>query len=630
MIRNVVVGCGLLGLTLLLSETALGHGGRYRGPGPSVPPPGLGGPGTAGPAGPQTGGPVGGPATSRGGRGRTGLRKAAGPDYTSWATWWEFNKHPYLNLRNRLASRQAVTGLGRNGSAGEPVEGGSFSARPTFNELKDRMLPVLRQLLKEDDPDIVDSAVLALARVTPADQADLVTEDLKGALKHRHRSVQQAAILGLGILGQREMVPLLLEILNDTADGRKLLRIKQEIPDIHRALAAVALGYLSDPRAISELQEIVKRTPDSRIDLKAGAILALGLFREGQFEIVPFLLDRLGDRRLSELIKAQIPVALARLGEAAQPVLPRLLKLVESKKTRNLVRESCILALGQLAAPEDLEVVKALTRLARKGNDQASANFAFIALGEIGARAAGDAARHGEMLNGLTRFLLRNLTRPRKQSQVAWAATACALLGRGYAPDSKQRAQITSKLARSWKETRNPTQRGALAISLGLVEASSMGAELLAVLKDSGDRGLNGYLAEALGLMRYEPAAQDLLAILKNDNDANYRMQLATGLGLMGDLEVSELLVKELARARTLWVTSAVATALGNVGDRTAVAPLLELVQKERRPGLVRAFGAVALGLIGEKTPLPWNARVSVGANYMAAFFTQSEIMDIL
>ena len=631
-IRQVLGGVGFLGLTLLLGEVAFGHGGMYRGPGPSTPPPpGQRGPGTGGPGGPRTGPPAGGAATTiGGGRVRTGQRRAAGTDFTSWSTWWEFNKHPYLNLRARLASRFSVTGLGRSGVAGETKEGQPISARPTFDELKEQMLPVLRELLKADDPDIVDSAVLALARVTPAEHADLVLKDLTGALAHRERSVQQAAILGLGILGQRASVPLLLEILNDSVGGRKLLQIRQEVDDVQRALAAVALGYLSDPRAIPPLREIVERTPDSRLDFKAGAVLALGLFREGQVEVVPFLLEQLHDRRLSDLVKAQIPVALARLDEAARPVLPQLLKLVESQKTANLVRESCIVALGKLAAPEDLDVIKSLTRMAQRGTDQASVNFAFIALGEIGARAAADDGRHGEMRNDLTRFLLRNLTRPRKQSQLVWAATACALLGRSYAPESEERALIASKLAEAWKETRNPAQRGALAISLGLIEADFMGGELLEALKDSGDRDLNGYVAEALGLMRHEAAAHDLLSILKTDNDPQYRVRVATGLGLMGDLEVSGLLVTELTRARTLFSTSAVAKALGNVGDRTAIAPLLELVQTERRPGLARAFGAVALGLIGEKTPLPWNSRVSVGANYLAAFFMQSEIMDIL
>ncbi|MFH0946651.1 MAG: HEAT repeat domain-containing protein, partial [Planctomycetota bacterium] len=430
--------------------------------------------------------------------------------------------------------------------------------------------------------------------------------------------------------GERQAVPLLLEILANSEDGRRLLRSNQDIHDVHRALAAAALGTLSDPQAIPALLQIVGETPDSSVELKAGAILALGLFQEGQFEIVPFLLELLADRRLSELMQAQIPVALSRMGDAARPVLPHLLKMAESRKTRNLVRESCIIALGKLAAPEDMEIVKALTRLAEKSNDEASSNFAFVALGEIGCRAALDMERHGEMLDGLTRFLLRSLTRPQRKSQTAWAATGCALLGRGYEPTSDARQLIISKLARTWQETRSPTEQGALTICLGLVEARAMGDELLEALKESGDRSQKGYLAESLGLMRHEAAAEELLDALRNDNDPIYRAQVATGLGLMGNLEVSGLLVKELSRARTLFDTSAVAKALGSVGDRTAIEPLLELVQARSRPGLARAFGAVALGLIGEKTPLPWNSRVSVGANYMAAFYTQTEIMDIL
>ncbi|MFH0945192.1 MAG: HEAT repeat domain-containing protein, partial [Planctomycetota bacterium] len=209
--RTLLFGFGILGFCSALLSEAGAHGGLYRGPGPTIPPPFA--PGTGSPGGPTTPGhsgtPVSGPATSGGGVARTVARKRVGKDYTGWATWWEMNKHPYLNLRARLGSRFSVTGLGRDGLGENRFDDSATSVRPDFEELKTRMLPVLRKLLKEDDPDIVDSAVLALARVTPSAQADLVIEDLKGALQHTDRSVQQAAILGLGVLGERQAVPLL-------------------------------------------------------------------------------------------------------------------------------------------------------------------------------------------------------------------------------------------------------------------------------------------------------------------------------------------------------------------------------------------------------------------------------------
>ncbi|MBI4879322.1 MAG: HEAT repeat domain-containing protein [Planctomycetes bacterium] len=628
--KSILAGAAVLGAVLALAGDLEAHGGMYRGPGPSIGPPGTGGgPVTPGGGGPTTPGGGGGPATGAGGGAFTGGRRAVGPDYSGWETWWNFNKHAYLNLRARLGSRYSITGLGRDGVAAEILPAGE-SPRPSFSELEQEVLPVLRALLSEDDPDIVDSAVLALARVTPASRASLVFDDIVGALQHPERSVKQAAILGLGVLGHGLAVPLLIEILQDSREGRRLLRLTQEVDEIQRAMAAVALGYLSDARALPALQDAFARSTDAKVDLKASCILALGLYQEARFEILPFLLEELENTRSADVIRAQIPIAIARHGEAARPALPLLLRTAQSRKTPAFVRQSCVVALGRLAVPEDAEVIEALRECAEKTDDQVTWHFAFIALGEIGARAAADPARHAQVLDEVGKFLLRHLVRPRNTSQLPWSATACALVGRSCAEGSEARKLFADKLGDVWSETRNPSQRAALAIALGLLEARSMGPALLAELSDSGDLGVKGALAEALGLMGFEQGAPELKRLLAEVNDADYRVQLATGLGLLGDLEVSGLLVKELESARTLWVTSSVAKALGNVGDRSALPPLLDLLKKKRRPGLARAFGAVALGLIGEKLALPWNARVTVGSNYIAAYHTQSEIMDIL
>ena len=613
----------------LLAGTALGHGGMYTGPTPSLPPyvPGAG-PGTPMPAGPPTGGPPGGgPATGPGGATFAGKKRAA-PSYNDWPTWWRLNKQPYLNLRARLGSLGSVTGVGRDGVTAAPEA--ARSPRPGFDELKGGALAVLRRLLNEDDPDIVDSAVLAMARMTPADQAALVLDDITRTLAHDERTVKQSAILALGVLGSPDAAPVLLEILGDTGDGRRALGVKQEIDEVFRAFAAISLGYLSEPAAIDPIRAQADRAPDSDLDLRAGSILALGLYSSDQYDIVAHLRAGLKDKRMPEVVQAQIPIAIARLGDASRPLVSELLKLAKARKTRNLVRQSCVVALGRLAAPEDLEVVEALLDIARTESDEPSRNFALIALGEIGARAAAAPNRNEELVGAITRVTLGDVVRPKKRSNLPWAATASALVARALPKDDAQRETIASRLFAAWKKTRNPDERAALAISLGLIESHAHGDLLLRELKGSKNRDQNGYLAEALGLMRFDDARPALKELLADENDVEYRVQLSTGLGLMGDVEVSRLLAEEMSEAKTLSDISAIAKAIGNVGDRTALSPLLKLAQDRRRPGLARGFACVAIGLVGEKTPLPWNTRVNVGANYLAAFYTQSEIMAIL
>ena len=49
---------------------------------------------------------------------------------------------------------------------------------------------------------------------------------------------------------------------------------------------------------------------------------------------------------------------------------------------------------------------------------------------------------------------------------------------------------------------------------------------------------------------------------------------------------------------------------------------------------LSRAFAAVALGIVGDKEPLPWNAKVATGLNYRANVETltgsATGILDLL
>jgi len=71
-------------------------------------------------------------------------------------------------------------------------------------------------------------------------------------------------------------------------------------------------------------------------------------------------------------------------------------------------------------------------------------------------------------------------------------------------------------------------------------------------------------------------------------------------------------------------------SALGQVGDTRAIEPLRALLENTKNKDLARAFAVVALGIIGEKTPLPWNAQISANCNYGASTVALFEVLDIL
>ena len=656
--KTPIIAASVVGSLLFLATSdVFGHGGSYRGPGDTVPPgegagpgtggPGTGGPTTPGPGGPSTPGPGGGPVppgggvggpggsggASRGpttGGGRGGKKNAGGEGYEQWQFWWENNKDRYLDLRARLGSNVVqsgstgfLTGMGRKESA-------STSKRPTAEEVNQNIIPVLKALMGEDDADIVDSAVLALGRMVRSDSAGLVLEDIKGALRNGNPTVKQSAVLSLGVLGSKEAIPVLIQIMNDTQEGRSLLDERSKIQDLQRAFAAISLGFIGAQETIEALTKVITSEKNSEIDLRSSAILALGLFKEGREEIVQFLVGQLKDKSMDRTTRAQIPISLGRLGEVAEPALPELLKEARGKKTDIRMQESCIIALGQLSKPEDKEVIDALYEIIEEGKQPQGRHFSFIALSQIGGLAAKDPETHAALLAKLNKFLLTELTKPKKKTHSPWAAMALALLGREYADTAEDRLTMINKIQEGFDSSNNPSYKAGMAVALGLLNATSSGKSIYDALLDTHDSNLRGYLAVSLGMMRHTDALETLRRLVLENKDPKMRLQVATALGLMGDVDAVPLLVDALKSAKTLGVISSMAKALGLIGDKNALPGLYELATDSKAPGLARAFSCVAIGLIGEKTDLPWNTPLSEHTNYRTVVPSLYEILDIL
>lgn len=643
------------GFLLLLPCADLdAHGGVYRGPGDVVPPTAGGDPGTPGPGNPVTPGP-GRPSTPGGGRGPVtpgggpsapggssagprgpmtpgaGGRKARqGEGYEQWSFWWEYNKDAYLNLRESLGSQGAVSGsIGFLSGQGRK-DTTALGRRPGAAEVNDDIVPILKSCLGERDADIVDSAVLALGRIVRPDTAALVRGDIESTLKNDNLTVKQAAILGLGVLGSRESLPTLIEIMNDSATGRALIGERGAIQDQQRAFAAVALGQIGDPYAIDSLKAIISQEKSSAVNLRSAAITALGLFHEQTVDIVPFLLDLLNDPKMERATRAQIPVALGRLG--ADSAIPGLLAILRSRASQDIrLEESCVIGLGLLAGPDDAEVIGTLSGIVANSDNEQARHFSFIALAQICSRAASDHVRYAEFLDGLVnKFFLRELTRSKKQSHAPWAGLSLGLVGRSLPAASHLRETIADKLLEAFQGTNNPSYKSAHAIGLGLLGASNSGKIIAAEMNDAKDTGLKGYLAVSLGMLRHTAALPDLRTLVLDNRDPTLRLQVATALGLMGDVQALPILLGAMKDAKTLGVIASVAKAIGLIGDRSAIEPLRALITDAGASGQARGFGCVALGLIAETDALPWNATLTANANYRIPLATLYEIADIL
>jgi len=632
---------------VLLPATGLAHGGQYKGPsdaggsssaggGNSAPPTNPGGAAAPGPGAPASGGAVTAGATGGAktrGESQRGATTGAGQldvstSYEIWEFWWENNKDQYLALKSRVVkstnssgSSGALTGRGRQTDA-------RSTKRPSLELINAEVLPTLLNLVTTSDKrDIIDSAVLAMSRAAQSDSDDLVNNTAIPLLAHKELSVQTAAALALGIMGSAKALPTVTALMTNSAEGRKLVG-GGDVPQLVRAFGALSVGLIDDPSSVKSLVDIIENTKDSERDIKVAAIVALGLANgSSKGDAYQYLIKKLGDEKLDSIIASYIPTSLGKLGDVE--AVPELLKVFVSKDTDVFVRQSAAIGLGQLASLRQAEVVKALKDYIAEGRDQQTRHFCFISLAQVGRRAAtenldGVEATHQELI----KLFGDEIKKPSNAAHRSWAALAAAIYTQKY---TEGQPQMVDRLRDAWEKENDLSYKSAFGLALGLLHVEDMGKKLFDEFQSTKEPVHKGYTAVALGFLTFTDAADALRQQCQIKSvTPTYRLQVATGLGLMGDAQAVSTLVETLQTAETLGVSSAVAKALGLIGDTQAVAPLKDIALDATKQDIVRAFACVALGIVCEKTDLPWNARISSNNNYRAKVPAIDEILDIL
>jgi HEAT repeat protein len=519
--------------------------------------------------------------------------------------------------------------------------GFNAAARPTPLEVRRDIVPALLDGLSESHPDVADSAALALGRSIRAEDADpKLLAALKDALGHKEKSAREAATLALGVLGAADSVDTLKGILKDSKEARQLTNHPEGVEPLVRAFAAASLGLLHAQAAVPDLKDAVNDSKTPNLGVKGMAVLALGMMRENQEDIVSFLLGLMQDRSLNNLVRAQAPIALGRLhrlNDAGSPavrqvLVSKIVPLFNDDKTDNDLRRSLAICIGMVATTEDTDAaaVEALIGAVANAKDDQTRHYSIMALAEIGARDT-EPAKHPDTHAKLKEFFLRELTSPKRITHQPFGALGLAIYARNPRLPPELRQGVSQKLQKAFNETTNPSYEGAMAIGLGLLDAKAAADDLWKKYADSNDQSLKGHIAVALGLMRDNARAPALREeIQKKDLEPKYRLQLARALGLMSDVEALPVLVNYLRNAETLAEISTAAQAVGLIGDKSVVPALIALAKDESQPPMSRAFAEVALGILAEKTPLPWYIVFSVDANYRAKVDALSEILDLL
>jgi hypothetical protein len=108
------------------------------------------------------------------------------------------------------------------------------------------------------------------------------------------------------------------------------------------------------------------------------------------------------------------------------------------------------------------------------------------------------------------------------------------------------------------------------------------------------------------------------------------RIDVARSLAMVGDVTFEDQLIALLRQSGDTPSAIAYSKALGLIGSDKGAQALTALSQDRSAPTLQRAFAVVSLGLLAEKTALPWNVPYLVDSNYTVPLRAMEEIADIL
>ena len=583
-------------IALSFAPAATGHGGQYQRP--------------RVPLGPVTGVDPSdaakwtGPAFPTTIPSRSTRRAAAETEGTGWRLWWRANAPTLLQKR-----------FGVDAEGSSTLRGRARDAATDWPPVRD----ALDRALLDPQIDVVDSAILAWGRCSSPESADVAFKKVWPYVGHPVESIRRSAVISLGLTGSDRAIPVLVSLLSQTS----------KTDPITNGIAAISLGYLSAGAAIPALTRTVEENP--AVETAASAVVGLGLYRSHRREIVPFLVDKLSDVKLPREVRAQVPIALARLGDASSPAIPALVEQLRLT-TEPAFRRSLAIALGQLASPEDVDVVRRLEHVADRIRDGHSRGLALLALAQIATRADG-VTLTGDATVMARAHVMRRLTSPLHRADIGYSCLAAALAFQPVATDDKERVTVVERVGRHFRDRRTDAvttaARGAAAIALALLGQHELAPEIRARAETAEDAKLKGDLITALGLLRDRGSLTMLRSVIEKDVDPATRERAIEAAGLISREIATSLLVRLADRTLRPSDRLLATQGLARIGGRAALPHLVRLANDVESEALPRAFAVVALGRMLERTRPPWNERLAANGNFAVDVRAIRELLDL-
>lgn len=355
--------------------------------------------------------------------------------------------------------------------------------------------------------------------------------------------------------------------------------------------------------------------------LQNGVALAAGISRQPSMgPALRDLLERKAD--LNDITRGYLALSLGTSGGVEQR--EALVRLLRHKNVH--VRRSAALGLGALLeGTRDADAIGPLAKSLTRENDVTARNFVMLALGRLGwtgfrslYQKLGDFDRGVLVTSGVA-------TAPRV-SLGGLSEQPFAALSVGMSRDGNAWRITVDRMAKE----RNHSTRSALAVALGLYGDRRAGKVLLHTLRDKKNPELKGYVLLALGMIGEERAISAIHQVLKEEIDIELLPQAARAARLLADSASIQVLLDRLESESSPGARRAVLFSLGILGDRATLEPLVAVLGNRSLPDGVRAYAAIALGMLADPQPVRRWARVHEHLNYTAEPTLFHELLSTL
>ena len=557
----------LLVLLLWPTTEAIGHGGQFRPPGgsPRAPtPPGL-------PAQPTA------PA-------ETGKVKH------TWTVWWGYTQFQYLDYRRLQRERRG------------PVTGseGKQDADKWRDELRLRLVPLLRKAIHDKDREVRTGAAVALGKL----QVREAIPDLERMLnKDKLQEAREAALVGL--MHMRE--PQLRETFEKEVRKKSgKLRV--------RGFALFGIGRLGDDRSIAYLQSFFDRK-----DKKAKRILPSSSGEKRYFRVAclaamlmserkdfgDFFLGVANDSRFHEQVRAYAVTALGKI--EARDKLKELIAFLKDPDEHEQIRRSAAVALGKLGKRTDATVVEELRRTMMGAKDAVLRHFSIIGLGRIGGANASQALR-------------KRLKRVRGEDR------EFVLIGLGLTRD----ARAAPLLVKALHEERHARRKAAAALALGLLGDRKQAAVINKEYGRAKDWLLLQTCSLSLGMLNYKPAAGRLKDVLIKKKQPALRTAAALAYALIRQHAAVPLFLEILRGSNSVITMTAMVRVMSYLSSPNAAKPLERLYADKKVQRQVRAYALVSLGTLADRADFPLLVSMGFDINYFVRCPPLDEALTIL